>query len=101
LGYPSDVEKTGARMELLKPATQTRRCLEADCVKFYEDDGGLVAWGVDPQGRGYIVDFTGDFVPLAKRLISTVKDADVGGCWGWAKSMKPKLRTSYGLTLVE
>lgn len=95
-GGPAPVDKTAKRYATLGVEGKARVCLQAECVSFFEDEGGLVAWGQDAQDRGYLLGFAGDHVPLVKRLIATVKDADLGGTWGWAKALKPKLRTSYG-----
>jgi hypothetical protein len=96
-------EKTNERIQRLAGSLapgNVSRVLMADCVSLYEDGDALVAWGVDAQGRGYLVAFDGPYVPLAKRLIKSVESCDLGGTPSWAKEFGPKLRTSYGCVRV-
>lgn len=97
---PESCPKTNERINrltgTLSPGNMGR-CLLADCVDLYEDGDALVAWGVDAQGRGYLVAGAGYYIPLAKRLCGAVESADLGGTPSWAKDLNPRLRTSYGL----
>ncbi len=97
------VEKTNERIHRLAGSLapgNVSRVLMADCVSLYADGDALVAWGVDAQGRGYLVAYDGPYVPLAKRLIKSVSSCDLGGTPAWAKEFGPKLRTSYGCVRV-
>lgn len=100
---PEPCRKTNERIQRLAGSLRPgnlSRCLLADCVDVFEDGDALVAWGVDSQGRGYLVAFAGPYIPLAKRLIDGVNSADLGGTPSWAKDLSPKLRTSYGCVRV-
>lgn len=104
-GLPPElvVEKTNERLQRLAgslaPGNMVR-CLLADDVLIYEDGDALVAWGVDPQNRGYLVAYDGPYIPLAKKLIKSVDSCDLGGTPSWAKELGPKLRTFYGCIRV-
>lgn len=100
---PESVEKTEERYARIlgpKSPRSMRRCFEIDAVKFYEnEDGGLVVWGEDLQGRGYFLAGDGRVGRLISQLINAYHSSDLNGTPEWARPFKPKLRTSYGLVM--
>jgi hypothetical protein len=100
---PESCDKTDARFKrIINPLMpkSVRACFDIDDVQFYEnEEGGLVVWGEDMQGRGYFLAGDGRVGKLIAQLVAAYPTADLNGTPEWGRIFKPKLRTSYGLIL--